>query len=130
MIKYVLIVLALAGGCHYVSRHFKFDDSLEFVKRHKDASWAPRANYTIALIYHHRENYPKSQAAFTQLLTDYPTWQFMPKSLVYLYEAAEYNQDWETAKSALSRYIEEYPDGPDIALVRKRLELLKYHHGP
>ena len=128
--KYVLIILALAGGYYYVSRHVKFDDSLQYVRQHKAAFWAPRANYYIALSCHLREDYPRSQAAFTQLLTDYPAGPYAARGLVCLGEAADSNGDWDTAKQAFARYVEEHPDGPDIGIVRKRLEMLRYHHGP
>ena len=129
MIKYVVLVLVLAGGSYYLSRHASLDSSLQYVEQHKDASWAPRANFTIAFIYYEQEEYPKAQAAFTQLLTDYPTGQFTVRSLVYLETAAEYNHDWETAKTSLDRYLDEFSDGRDIALMRQRRELLRYNHG-
>ena len=129
MIKYVFIVLALFGGYYYLSRHVGLESSLQYVAKHKGDSWAPRANYTIGFVYYHREEYGKAKEAFTQLLTDYPTGQFAASGLFYLEDSAEYARDWETAKNALDRYIEEHPDGERIELVRKRRELLRYQHG-
>jgi|GEM_PF-1979952 len=129
MIKYVIFVLALAGGYYYLSRNASLESGLQFVAQHKDSSWAPRANYTIGFIYHQREEYGKAEAAFTQLLTDYPTGQFTASGLFYLEDSAEYTRDWETAKTALDRYIEEYPDGREIGIMRQRRDLLHYHHG-
>ena len=121
--------MALYGGFYYVSKLYKFDDNMAYVKGHKGASWAPKANYYIGVIYYQREDYPKAQEAFTQLLTDYPTCQHAAKGLVYWEGAAEYNHDWGSARTALDRYIEEYPDGEDIDLMKKRSEMLKYRHG-
>ena len=129
MIKYAFVVLILFGGYYYISRHASLESSLQYVEQHKDASWAPRANYTIGFIYHEREEYGKSKEAFTQLLTDYPTGQFAASGLFYLEDSAEYTHDWETAKTALDRYLEEYPDGKYIPLMRQRRELLRYQHG-
>ncbi|MCX5797871.1 MAG: tetratricopeptide repeat protein [Elusimicrobia bacterium] len=129
MMKYVLCVLALAGGYYYLSRHASLEASLQYVTQHKGASWAPRANYTIGWIYHQREEYGKAEAAFTQLLTDYPTGQFAAPALVYLEDSAESVKDWDAAKAALDRYIEEHPDGAEIKLMRERREMLHYHHG-
>jgi TolA-binding protein len=127
--RYILFVLALAGGYYYVSRHASLDSSLQYVEQHKGASWAPRANYTIGFLYHEREEYGKAEAAFSQLLTDYPTGQFTIQGLFYLEDSAEYLHDWDTAKTALDRYIEDYPDGHDIGLMRQRRDLLHYNHG-
>ena len=129
MIKYVIFVLALAGGYYYLSQHASLESGLQYVAQHKGASWAPRANYIIGFIYHQREEYGKAETAFTQLLTDYPTGQFAAQGLFYLEDSAEDVHDWDTAKTALDRYIEEYPDGQKIGLMRQRRELLHYQHG-
>jgi TolA-binding protein len=129
MIKYVIFVLALAGGYYYLSRNASLESGLQYVAQHKGASWAPRANYAIGFIYHEREDYGKAEAAFTRLLTDYPTGQFTARALFYLEDSAEYAHDWDTAKTALDRYIEQCPDGHEIELMRQRRELLHYHHG-
>ncbi|HAM35234.1 MAG TPA: hypothetical protein DEB40_13920 [Elusimicrobia bacterium] len=130
MIKYVLFVLALAGACHYGARYAKLDGSLKMIHEHRKEFWAPRANYYVAVVYDQQENYAKSQEAFSQLLTDYPTCQYVPRSLIYLSEAAENNRDWETVKSALNRYVDEFAQGPDVNLARRRLDRVKYQHGP
>jgi len=129
MIKFLVLVLVLGGGFYYLTRSASLDSGMELVARHKDATWAPRANYAIALVYHQRGEYPKSQEAFTQLLTDYPTCQFAASGLFYLEDAAEYNHDWDTVKSALDRYASDYPDGPDFMLMQKRREVLRAQHG-
>ncbi|MDD5658287.1 MAG: tetratricopeptide repeat protein [Elusimicrobia bacterium] len=130
MMKLALAALAAWGGYYYLAHHCKFDDGIEFVSRHKDAAWAPRANYLIGMVYEQREDYPKAQDAFSRLLTAYPTCQYAADALLKMGLAAEHNGDWDTAKSALARYAEEHPDGGKIELARKRLELLRYQHGP
>jgi len=129
MIKYVMVVLALAGGYYYLSRHASLEASLQYVARHKGASWAPRANYAIGFIYHERDDCGKAKEAFTQLLTDYPTCQFAASGIFYLEDSAECTHDWDAAKTALDRYIEEYPDGKHIRIMRQRREMLRYQHG-
>ena len=126
--KFILVVLALAGGYYYVSRHFEFNDTLVYAKKHPESRYAPAIDYYVGTIYYQRENYGKAQEAFTQLLTDFPTTQYAPTALERLSDAAEYNGDWQTAKDSLQRYVEEYPNGKDMQVVQKRLELLKYHH--
>lgn len=126
--KWMFILLAMFGGYYYVSNHFEFHDTLVYAKKHPDPKWSPAIEYYVGTIYYQRESYQKAQEAFTQLLTDYPTAQYAPSALVRLSDAAQHNGDWGVAKDALTRYIEEYPDGKDLQVVQKRLELVKYKH--
>ncbi|MBI5631415.1 MAG: tetratricopeptide repeat protein [Elusimicrobia bacterium] len=127
---YVLIVLSLWGAYYYATRkvQFKFHDSLEYAKKNPQAKWAPSLDYYVGMAYYQRSEYPQAQEAFTQLLTDYPTSQYAPKALLYLAEVAERNSDWEAAKAALSRFIDKNPDNPKAETMKKKLELIKYHH--
>jgi outer membrane protein assembly factor BamD (BamD/ComL family) len=129
MIKYVLIILALAGGYYYAGGHVGLDKALVYAEQHKGASWAPQARYYISVYYQQSEQYRKSQPAFSQMLTDYPTGPHASRSLLYLAEAAEQNLDWETARMALDRYMADFPNGPDIQLITTRRESLRNKHG-
>ena len=128
MKKTVFILLALYGAWYYASRHFEFHDTLTYAKKNPQARWAPAVDYYVGLVYYQRAQYDKAQEALTQLLTDYPTCQYAASALVHLDDAAEYSHDWEVARSALKRYVEEYPHEGDIEVMRKRLELLNYQH--
>ena len=128
MKKIVFILLALYGAWYYASRRFEFHDTLTYAKKNPQAHWAPAVDYYVGLVYYQRARYDKAQEALTQLLTDYPTCQYAASGLVHLDDVAEYNHDWETARAALKRYVEEYPQGHDIEVMRKRLELLNYQH--
>lgn len=125
MKKMILLVLILGGLWSYAGRRFNLGDALAYAKKHQSSSWAPKAVYSVGLVYYQRAEYAKSQEAFTQLLTDYPTGQYTPKALLRLSEVAEETRDFETARSALSRLMEEYPDHPDIQLARRRYELVR-----
>lgn len=128
MKKFLVVILLLYGAYYYASTHFKFEDTLVYAKKHPEAKWAPAVGYYVGMVYYQRGDYERSQQAFTQLLTDFPTCHYAPTALVRLDDSAEYNHDWETAKAALTRYAEEYPKGKDIELVTKKLEILKYQH--
>ncbi|MDD5629936.1 MAG: tetratricopeptide repeat protein [Elusimicrobia bacterium] len=130
MIKYLVVVLAVAGGFYAVSRHASLESGLQYVSQNKGAFWAPRASFTIGFIYYQREDYSKAKEVFTQLLTDYPTCQFAARGLFYLEDSAESIRDWDTAKAAADRYIEEHPTGDRIELMRRRQQMLRYQHGP
>lgn len=130
MKKYLLAVALLYGVCHYGAKYLKFDDTLKYAKQNKASDWAQPTDYYVGVIYYQRSEYPKAQEAFTQLLTDFPTGQYAARGLIMLSDAAQYNRDYETAKASLVRYIEEFPEGQDIVIAKKNLELIRYQHGP
>lgn len=132
MTKFIVAVLALYGAYYYASRHFEFHDTLAYAKKHPEASWAPSVDYYVGVAYYQRAEYPAAQEAFTQLLDQYSaTNYYAVKALPMLEDAAEYNRDWDASRNALQLYIDTYPNGRDIELMRKRLELVNYQHpGP
>lgn len=126
--KYILIFLGLYGAYYYASQKLPPVDALAIAKKNPQAQWAPALDYYTGLYHYQRSDYPKAQTAFTQLLTDYPTSQYAPGALYRLGDAAEFNHDWTTAKEALERYIDEFPNERNSELARKKLDLLKYKH--
>lgn len=130
MRTYVLVVLALAGSYYFITRKVKLDDPLAYAAKYKKQSWSPAADYYIGVVYYQRSDYPRAQAAFTQLLADHATSQYTQKGLMYLADSAEENRDYAASKEALARYLEEYPEGKDKELAAKKLDILRYKHGP
>jgi len=129
MNTYIMVVALICGSYYYVSRHVHFHDSLAYAKKNPDPVWAPKIDYYVGMIYYRRSEYPLAQEAFTQLLTDYPTCQYAASALITLAGAAQENRDFKVARDALVRYVEEFPDGKDITVARKQLEIIKYRHG-
>ncbi len=127
--RFLIVIGVLYGAFYYASNHYKFDDTLVYAKNHPEASWAPSVDYYVGLVYYQRSEYPKAQAAFSQLLGDYgATNYYGVKALPLAEDSAESNRDWDTARQWDQAYIDAYPNGRDIELMRKRLELLNYQH--
>jgi outer membrane protein assembly factor BamD (BamD/ComL family) len=127
--KFLLVVGILYGAWWYVSKHYEFHDTLEYAKKHPESTWAEPADYYVGLVYYQRADYPKAQEAFAQLLTQYPTGSYESNGLFYLEDAAESNRDWEAANTAAKQYVDDFPNGKYIEVMRKRIELLHYQHG-
>ena len=126
---YLAIVLGVAGGYYYISQHLDFDKTLAYAKAHKEEKWAAPINYYSGWTYYQRSDYGKAEEAFNQLLTDQATsYAYLADTYLYNEDAAEFNHDWEVAKDMCRRYLEEFPEGKEVQLMTKRLELLKYHH--
>lgn len=126
---YVIAAFLLIGGCQYVSRHYKLEDTLAWAKKNPGSPHAPKINYYVGMIYYGRADYPGAQTAFMQLLQDHATSQYVGKALVRLEDAAEGNHDFDAARMAVDRYLElhdeQFPTDKNLELMRQRSEQLK-----
>lgn len=113
----------LWGGYWYASRRYDFQSALAYAKENPSPKLAPAIDYYVGLAYYQRAEFDKSQAAFTQLLADYPTCQYAPQGLLRLSEVAMENKDYDTVRSSLQSFLERYPDHPQRQMATKRLEL-------
>ena len=125
---YLIAAAVVLGAAWHWTGGFDSTKMLEQAKKNPQASWAPTLDYYVGIANFQKSNYPKCQEAFTQLLTDHPTSQYTARALARQADCAEYNRDWETAKTASGRYLEEFPDGKAYENMKKKLELLKYNH--
>lgn len=121
---WLVIGALLYGGYWYASRHYDFQTALEYAKKNPSPKLAPAIDYYVGLAYYQRAEFHKSQAAFTQLLTDYPTGQYTDKALLRISEVAMKNRDYDTVRSSLTRFKEEFPQHPQRNIAEKRLELI------
>ena len=125
--KTLMIIGAIFYGTYwYAGTHYKFEDTLVYAKKNPQASWAPAVDYYVGMVYYQRGDYPKSQEAFTQLVTDYSTSPYTPRGLLRLSEVAEENRNWPVARQSLERFIEEFSGHKDISFARQRLDLIKF----
>lgn len=128
--RFLIVIALIYGAFHYVSKNFKFDDTLVWAHKNPGSKWADDVNYYVGLTYYQRADYPKSQEAFMQLLMDQATMsQHLGPALVRLEDSAEGNHDWETAKLSMDKYFdlrEDYfPKDKNLDLMQKRQEGLK-----
>ena len=124
MEKMIVFVLVIGGLWWYASKRFDFKDTLLVAKKYQSSPWAPGSVYRVGLVYYGRGDYEMAQQAFTQLLTDYPTGQYTARALLRMSEIAENTHDYESARQFLKRFLEEFPEHPDLRMAQKRMELL------
>lgn len=124
--KWFIILGLLVGLGVYVNSHYTFKDVLEYSQKHPDPSISPKLDYYTGMAYFLRDRSPEAIAAFQQLLTDYPTCQYAPMALIRL--GSEYSEkgQWEEARNSYQRYMDQFPDGPDIQLARNKYEIIKF----
>jgi outer membrane protein assembly factor BamD (BamD/ComL family) len=121
---WLVVAALLYGGYWYASRHYDFQTALVYAKKNPSPKLAPAIDYYVGLAYYQRSEYEKSQEAFTQLLTDYPTGQYTDKALLRLSEVAMRNKDYDTVRSSLQRFKEEFPHHSQRNIAEQRLELI------
>lgn len=122
--RWLVIVGLLYGGYWYASRHYDFQSALVYAKKNPSPKLAPAIDYYVGLAYYQRAEFDKSQVAFQQLLTDYPTGPYAANGLLRLSEVAMENKDYDTVRSSLKTFLEQYPDHPRKNLATQRLELI------
>ena len=122
------MILALVFAGYYIGRNFDLPEPLAFSRAHSNPTLSPALDYYAGMVFYQRAEYPRAQKAFSQLLEDYPTAQYVPQALIRLEDSAEYNHDWDSARKAAHAYMEQFPKGAHIELMRRRLELVDYQH--
>ncbi|MBI4677473.1 MAG: tetratricopeptide repeat protein [Elusimicrobia bacterium] len=129
---YIILVALFIGGSYAYNKYLgtinPLEGMLNVAQKHPDPEWSPRLEYWVAMVYYQKSDYGKSQEVFNRLLTDYPTTYYAPKALIRLSLSAQENRDWETAKDALARYVERFPEGKDSSMAKATLDKLKFEH--
>jgi len=124
--KWFFILAVIAGLAVYIDSHYTLKDVLEYSQKHPDPSLSPKVDYYVAMAYSLRSKDAESIFAFQQLLTDYPTCQYAPRALILLGNAYSEKNRWDDARDSYQRYIDQFPEGPDIEIARKKYEIIKY----
>jgi outer membrane protein assembly factor BamD (BamD/ComL family) len=128
MKTFAWILLILYGAYYYVSQKYEFHDTLDYAQKHPEKNSAPAIEYYVGMVYYQRSDYHKAQEAWGALLEQHPTDYYVEKALIDYSEAAQYNLDFETAKVALQKYLDDYPNGKKVDLAKQKLDLVKYNH--
>ncbi|MDE2038933.1 MAG: outer membrane protein assembly factor BamD [Elusimicrobia bacterium] len=126
--RLLLLALLLYGAYYYGSRRYALHDALTYAQKNPQSKLSAPVEYYFGVIYYQRSDYRKAQKAFTSLLEQHPTDYYVEKALMPLEDCAENDMDWDAAKAASRRYLDDYPSGPYAELARRRLDMLNYRH--
>jgi outer membrane protein assembly factor BamD (BamD/ComL family) len=122
--KKIYFFLLVLGGLWYAAHRCNFADVMAYSHKHADAVWAPKVEFAVGMVYYQRDDHPRAQEAFTQLLTDYPTGQYTARVLLRMSEMADDDRDWPGEKEYLDRFLTDFPEDPNRMIAVKRRELL------
>src|SRR5687768_11733409 len=120
--KFLWIGLALLGLAYYVNAHYTLNDVLTYAKKNPDPKIAPALDYYVGMTYFARSDYGPATKAFEQLLQDYPTSQYVAKTLYRAGLSYEELRRWDRAKSVYEQYMEQFPNGAHVDMVKRHYE--------
>ena len=116
-----LVAAAVVGGFWWRVRPYCNSNALlAIAHNHQKSYWASPLDYWVALICYQRSNYPGTQKALTQLVTDDPKGPYTARSLLRLSEVDMETHDWPSAREALDRFLQDFPDDPNRSIAEKR----------
>ncbi len=121
------LIIACAAYSYW-GQNYHMHDLLVYAQKHPKAGWSAAAEYYIGFIYYQRSEFAQASEAFSALVKDHPKDSHVPRALFLLADSAESRRDWDQAKDNLARYIEDFPEGKDIEMAKRRLDMLKYNH--
>lgn len=124
--KPLIALLVLIGILYYVRTRYTLQDALALSRERPSPTVSPMVDYYAGMAYYMRDRYEPAVRAFTQLLTDYPTCQYAPRGLLRLGDSYERLSNWDGAREAYEKYMERFPEGRNIQLVRGKYEYIKF----
>jgi len=124
--KPLIVAAILIAVGYYAHRHYGRKDVLAYMHAHQDVSLAPTVDYYAAMSYFIQDRHEESAAAFQQMLTDFPTCQYVEKGLLHMGESYEEVHNWDGAKEAYKQYLEQFPGGKDRHMVQTEYDMIKF----
>ena len=124
--KIFFVLAVLGGGIYYAKNHYDYEDVYKWAKARPEHDSRAKSIYYIGMVYYLKDDSAKTAEVFGRLLEDHPTCQFAPKALLRLGAAHRNMNNFAEARAAYERYIEQFPNGPDIERVQANYEFVKF----
>ncbi|MBI5597532.1 MAG: tetratricopeptide repeat protein [Elusimicrobia bacterium] len=124
--KLFFVLAVIGGGIWYVNNKVSLDDAFRWSLAVKEHDSRARAIYYVGMVSYMKDDNAKAAEVFSRLLADHPTCQYAPKTLVRLGGVYRQMNQWGEARTAYERYMEEFPNGPDISIVQNNYEYVKF----
>ena len=120
-------VLALLGGVYYYAQgHIRIDDLFKYAKARPVHDERARDVYYVGMVYWLKSDNEHAIEVFSTLLADETTTQYSPRALMRLGGCYRDMYKFNDAKAAYEKYMEEYPQGEDITIVKNNYEFVKF----
>lgn len=116
----------LAAGWWYVTTHYTLADVFAWAKARPVAADREKYVYYVGMVYYARDRESEAAETFRELLTEEATGQYEPRALMRMGRCYQDMRKFEEARAAYERYIEFFPTGRDIELVKNNYEFVKF----
>lgn len=124
--KLLLICAVLGGGAYWARLHLHMSDLFAYAKARPEALARQRDIYYVATLYWMKGDNEQAIEAYNALLADSPTSQYAPRSLMRLGGCYRNMYKFPESKAAYEKYMEDFPNGEDIVIVRNNYEYVKF----
>lgn len=126
MRKLILVVAVVGGIWYYVKNHVDMEKTLAWAKARPVATQREKYVYYVGMIYYAKDRQVEAAAAFKEILTEEATGQYEAKALMRMGRCYQETRNFEEARTVYERYIEMFPKGDDIEIVKNNYEFVKF----
>lgn len=119
-------IALFAGAWWYVANHYDLQDAFKWAKSRPVAADREKYVYYVGMIYYAKDKRTEAADTFRELLTEEATGQYEPKAMVRMGRCLQDQRRFEEARAVYERYIEVFPTGPDIEIVKNNYEFVKF----
>lgn len=124
--KIFFAIALFAGAWWYVSNHYDLTDAFKWAKARPVAADREKYVYYVGMVYYAKDKPTEAAEAFRELLTEEATGQYEPKAMMRMGRSLQDLRRFEEARAVYERYIEVFPTGADIEVVKKNYEYVKF----
>ncbi|TPW18922.1 MAG: hypothetical protein FD126_3201 [Elusimicrobia bacterium] len=124
--KIFFTIAVFAGAWWYVSNHYDLQDAFKWAKTRPVAADREKYVYYVGMIYYAKDKSTEAADVFRELLTEEATGHYEAKGMMRMGRCLQDLRRFEEARGAYERYIEFFPTGPDIEIVKNNYEFIKF----
>lgn len=126
MRKLIFIGAIVGGAWYYLKNNVDMEKTLAWAKARPVAADREKYVYYVGMIYYVKDKQPEAAAVFKEILTEEATGQYEAKALMRMARCYQETRSFEEARIAYERYIEMFPKGDDIEIVKNNYEFVKF----
>ncbi|TBR17880.1 tetratricopeptide repeat protein, partial [bacterium] len=106
--------------------HVSWEDVHKWAKARPVAADREKYVYYLGMMYYSQDKCGEAIDAFREVMTEEATGQYEPRALMRMGRCYQDIRRFEEARAAYERYIEVFPKGADIELVKNNYEFVKF----
>ena len=126
MRKFIFICVVVGAPIYYVSTKISLEKAISWSKARPVAAEREKYLYYAGMYFYLRDMELDAAATFAEILTEDGTGYYEPRALMRMGRCYQNTRRFEEARTAYERYIEHFPAGADIELVKNNYEFVKF----